>query len=226
MLEHFANECQCEGKICTKCEKRICILGFYKDRQRLMAMCKTCTKEASNNHRKSRSEDQVARDKAYHKTYYHSHREEFRGYARKRVEKRRVEDRIYYKQNRIKILAYVSAHQRANPQSSRRAKYKYYLAHKTDYVHYTVRRRARLRASGGNYATQEWVELCVKYDHRCLCCGRREPEIKLTVDHIVPISKGGSNFITNIQPLCGLCNNRKNDKTIDYRTVDKERELG
>jgi 5-methylcytosine-specific restriction endonuclease McrA len=221
MHEHLASECSCEGKICTKCKKPICVLGFYKDRQRLMAKCKTCAKEASNNYRKSKSDDQIARDKAYHETYYHHHRDEFRGYANKRVEKKRAEGRAYYVANRQRLIAYQAWYSGMRPDVRRKAGYKYYLAHKMEYAHYTVRRRARLRSADGNYTTQEWIELCAKCDHRCLCCGRREPEIKLTVDHIIPISKGGSNSITNIQPLCGTCNNRKNNKIIDYRTIDQ-----
>ncbi len=76
------------------------------------------------------------------------------------------------------------------------------------------RRRATLKSVGGSYTVQEWKALCRKYNHRCLCCGKRKP---LTVDHVVPISKGGPNTIDNIQPLCGSCNSRKNKSIIDYR---------
>lgn len=43
----------------------------------------------------------------------------------------------------------------------------------------------------------------------CPRCGRREPEIKLTRDHIRPLSRGGLNVPENIQPLCGECNQAK-----------------
>jgi 5-methylcytosine-specific restriction endonuclease McrA len=79
-------------------------------------------------------------------------------------------------------------------------------------------RRDRKKGAEGSYTTAEWVSLKARYSYRCLCCGEREPDIKLTVDHVQPISKGGSNTIDNIQPLCGSCNARKNARHIDYRT--------
>lgn len=79
------------------------------------------------------------------------------------------------------------------------------------------KRRAWKRGSSGAFTQQEWDALCERYDYRCLCCARRAPEIQLTPDHIIPLSRGGSNTIDNIQPLCGNCNTRKNARTIDYR---------
>jgi 5-methylcytosine-specific restriction endonuclease McrA len=51
----------------------------------------------------------------------------------------------------------------------------------------------------------------------CLCCKQKEPDIKLTEDHVVPLSYGGTDFVENIQPLCGSCNSKKHVKTVDYR---------
>jgi 5-methylcytosine-specific restriction endonuclease McrA len=94
---------------------------------------------------------------------------------------------------------------------------KYAHTHREQRRTIEAQRRARKQEAGGNYTTGEWEALKAQYDNRCLCCGKQEPEIKLTQDHIIPLSKGGSNFISNIQPLCGLCNSRKAQRTIDYR---------
>jgi 5-methylcytosine-specific restriction endonuclease McrA len=80
-------------------------------------------------------------------------------------------------------------------------------------------RRARAKRSGaeGSHTKAEWDALCAYYDYKCLACGKRKP---LTVDHIVPLVKGGCDSIENLQPLCGSCNSRKKDKATDYRRGD------
>lgn len=40
----------------------------------------------------------------------------------------------------------------------------------------------------------------------CLSCGNKND---LQVDHIIPVSKGGTSHISNLQPLCGKCNREK-----------------
>ena len=83
-------------------------------------------------------------------------------------------------------------------------------------INSVIKRRATLANAIGFHSLNEWGELKKKYNYMCLCCKQQEPLIILTEDHIVPLSKGGQNDISNIQPLCGSCNSRKHTKTIDY----------
>lgn len=69
-------------------------------------------------------------------------------------------------------------------------------------------------AEGDSFTATEWRALCKEYGNRCLRCGYNLP---LTADHVIPVSRGGSNTIDNIQPLCQPCNSLKGDRSIDYR---------
>lgn len=79
------------------------------------------------------------------------------------------------------------------------------------------RRRALKYASESTHTEEEWQELKAFYNFKCLRCGKQEPEIKLTRDHVIPLTQGGSDSIDNVQPLCARCNSKKNNKHIDYR---------
>ena len=80
-----------------------------------------------------------------------------------------------------------------------------------------LRRTRKKRGSGGSHTRAQWQALKAFYDFTCLRCGGREPEIRLTKDHIQPLARGGTDFIDNMQPLCEMCGNWKSDATIDYR---------
>jgi 5-methylcytosine-specific restriction endonuclease McrA len=77
-------------------------------------------------------------------------------------------------------------------------------------------RRERIKVYGGSHSIGEWETLKAQYNWTCPGCGKYEPEIKLTRDHIVAISKGGSDNIENIQPLCVSCNSKKSTRAIRY----------
>lgn len=70
-------------------------------------------------------------------------------------------------------------------------------------------RRARKNSAEGRFTAKEWN--AKKEEHGGLCASCKQPR-PLTIDHIVPISRGGSNWISNIQPLCRSCNSRKHTK--------------
>ena len=86
-----------------------------------------------------------------------------------------------------------------------------YQNNKGYYLMKAHKRRSMLR---GTYTQKEWDELCCKHDNKCLSCGSGN---KLTIDHVIPISKGGPNTIDNLQPLCLVCNLSKGTQSLDYR---------
>ena len=55
--------------------------------------------------------------------------------------------------------------------------------------------------------------LFARDDYRCQFCGRKQQDLKarecLTRDHLVPLSRGGSNAWNNVLTACSSCNTRK-----------------
>ena len=65
------------------------------------------------------------------------------------------------------------------------------------------------------FVSEEMREVVYNRDgYTCLSCDALD---NLTVDHIVPISKGGQSDINNLQTLCALCNSRKQQRIEDFR---------
>jgi len=68
----------------------------------------------------------------------------------------------------------------------------------------------RLARERGTHTAQEWYALCRKAGNRCAYCGERG---RMTKDHDVPVTVGGSDAIDNIVPACLACNMEKKQLT-------------
>ena len=75
-----------------------------------------------------------------------------------------------------------------------------------------ARRRKREVEALGEFTFEQWNELKAIFSYRCARCFLPEPSIKLEADHKVPLALNGTNYIDNIQPLCGHCNRVKSVK--------------
>lgn len=85
-----------------------------------------------------------------------------------------------------------------------------------------VRRRGRESQAGGTYTWTEVIGIFLKFGRRCAYCqqpisGQPDP------DHVVALSRGGSNSITNILPACSLCNSDKRHLSLEEWAADRLR---
>lgn len=179
-----------ETKICSRCKIGKPISEFYKDKRRkngLHSECKQC-------------------DKIYSKQWISKNPEK-----RKNILKR-------YKINHPdKVKASAKKWQQSHPEYSKASVYRYRIKYPEKLSMANKKLKAKRKGALGSHTLNQWEELKKRYSYCCAICGRQEPFTdlwypKLTEDHIIPISKGGSNYIENIQPLCIKCNNKKSNK--------------
>lgn len=78
----------------------------------------------------------------------------------------------------------------------------------------TAKRRARKYKANGEFTHRTIENLYVKQGGKCACCGERLFG-KFEIDHIIPLSKGGSNFPSNLQLLTPKCNRAKSTKSME-----------
>jgi len=70
-------------------------------------------------------------------------------------------------------------------------------------------------------ASQWWKRKCAK--GICHYCGNQFPAKELTMDHIVPISKGGKSTKGNVVPCCKECNTKKKSNLLmDWDNVTSQ----
>lgn len=221
-------------KQCTKCKEWKDKSEFYRNRCRadgLHGWCKLCMQKAKREHQRANRDEY----NTYQRQYREDHKEQWQEYSRRayakhgetiRANVKRYYQEVYSEQAKENARRW----NERNPEKVKAARRKHYETHREEkaaYVRawreanrgkcraYYNNYRARKESNGGSFTAEEWKELCAEYGFCCVCCGECKP---LTVDHIVPVSKGGSSDISNIQPLCKSCNSSKRDKTIDYRS--------
>jgi len=142
--------------------------------------------------------------------YYYAHREQCIKAATAARKANPEYQKEWWKNNREKAKGYRKKRRKQRTKENREWR-KENPGKTTVHKH---NRRVRETGAGGRFTPEEWYALCLAAEFKCLRCGLVK---KLTPDHVVPVSKGGTGFIRNIQPLCGPCNSSKHAKTIDFR---------
>lgn len=196
-------------KKCSACGKVKPIIEFYKDKHNKNGYtnaCKECRMVYLKKYRSNpKNKEKI---KVYESEYRKKHPLDKTVVAQY--------NKQYYEKNKDKIRIVANKWRERNPQKVKDAGRRSYLKFPEKTLAKFHKRRARILGGGGSHTPQEWHELCEKYNNKCLCCGEKKP---LTRDHVIPISIGGDNNISNIQPLCKSCNSKKGKKHIDYRPI-------
>lgn len=220
-------------KKCTKCgeEKELDEFHPRKDRKSgYQSWCKSCKnnlgreayrkdpearREAARQWVKDNPEKNCEKVKRYYRQNPDIFRERARKYREQNSEKVKTRNRKYRAANLEKVKEGVrkagAVWRKKNP-----AKCKKYKAD----------RKARLVLAEGTFTAEELQALWEMQKGKCVICGEFVGD-DYHADHILPLCRGGSNYIENIQILCPPCNLSKHTKTMDeYMEVLAGRKSG
>lgn len=99
----------------------------------------------------------------------------------------------------------------AHPERSKAKCHRRYEAKKPSYIASNAARRAKAPLSA--VAPEEWVRIMESEEWRCVYCGGWAQ----TLDHVIPLARGGKHKPSNLVPACKSCNSRKHTSlAIDF----------
>lgn len=126
------------------------------------------------------------------RAYYQANTEIVKQKARDATRERRLRNDESYETYSTKATARAKRWANANPDKV---------------LVYKRNQRARRKSAPGSHTADDVHDIHRMQKGRCAFCRNRLK--KYDVDHIVPLSKGGSNGRANLQLLCAPCNRRK-----------------
>jgi len=171
----------------------------------MASRCKDCAQESTENYYKSPKGHAVR--KIYNKQRY-AENKDIQG----------ANHKVWYKNNRDYVLAKDRQFRKDHPEILS-MRWKRWAKTERGYERCRIRvrnRQARRKGAGGNYV---YADIEKQYNQQKGCCYYCNIKIgkgksAYHVDHIVPISRGGSNDPSNLVLACASCNLSKGDKLL------------
>lgn len=173
-----------------------CKNGHIAPRSVCNKTCIECAKSHNKKQKVIHAEDIRERDRQRYWSSADKYRAKTRAWRAHNRQRALENCRKWREANRDKRIEYMKQWRLENPLASHVSNSK---------------RRARLLEAGGSYTEQDVIEILHLQKRRCAYC-KTKLDGKFHVDHVIPISKGGSNGRNNLQICCPTCNLRKHAK--------------
>lgn len=219
---------------CKSCVKKRCLANKDKKKE----YDKKYKEEHKDKYRKQAKEyykNNIEICKERHKKYYEENKEQIsykkHEYRKKHIYEFRAKDRKRYNKNKEKYKKYYEE----NKEHCKEISKKYYIKNKEKLLAYNKiykskymktsrgevktinnynRRRFKENMQGNGITVNQWLEMINYFDWKCAYSGESigGNSGNRTIDHIIPISKGGEHEIWNCVPMTKSYNSSKQDK--------------
>lgn len=207
--DHFAHRGEVLRNVCREC---------YKTQR---AKHHTETRDEQSQKQKARYRANPEPYKARSKRTYHNTPDRSKAYSKKWIaehpEARKAITHRHYIKHKVKKAANGAIYSAAYPERRREQSRRRRAENPEKSRLYVWTRLARLAGAEGSHTVAEKAELYELQDGRCGYCGipvSRKIKGDAHLDHMVPITRGGSNYIENLLYACGFCNRSKHNRTI------------
>lgn len=197
---------QAPFKTCSTCKQEQPIENFSKDRTQPTGVNYQCKSCRSKINLKSYRQEKLEVDTHQICTLCHIEKEIDEFYKDARGRNGRF---TRCKECHIKTTI---VNNKKNPQSRRHAvkRWKEKNPDKIRVFDSNAKARRRL-AEQKEFSTKDWKSLIERYEGCCAYCGCSGV---MTMDHVVPLTRGGRHSVGNIVPACHSCNSSKNNRFI------------
>lgn len=196
-----------ESKWCSRGQHEVPIDQFSKcksKRDGLQTSCKSCVKSYQKQWNQDNREHVNQKAKDWREANPEKSKQVQRDFHARNREKRNEERRIYAEHHRDELRAYYKDYYWAN----RERRLAENAQWRKDHPEFDRAKNAARRGVPYTKDALDYIDI-FKFDP-CVYCG----DEATSIDHIDPISKGGSGKWNNLAPACHSCNSRKHNKDL------------
>jgi len=158
------------------------------------------------------NKDEINKKRRENYVYTEEMKKRDRIYYRKNLERIKIKNKNYYEENKDKCRELKAKWRKENIDRYRKYCREYY--NKTKFIRKEKikiqwnNRRVLVKNCEGNYTIEQWEKCLEFFEYKCAYSGKELAD-KETIDHIIPLSKSGTNYIWNLCPCSGSCNSSK-----------------
>jgi len=179
--------------------------------------CKECDSKRAKEYYNINKEERCKYGREYYREHKDTIKDKQRKYRELNKDKKQEYNHEYYEKNKNIIFKKQREYRECNKEKIYLHGHEYRQAPKGKMAskRHHHKRLTQKKNTEATLTEEQWYRILEMQHYRCnnQNCGKRFTKKRPpTIDHIIPLSKGGGLTFENVQALCGRCNSSKKDK--------------